>query len=96
MTDLTIFTWPTHQGPSRFCNHAVPYCPGCQRQAYAIESIQHFALLNETTAEEFVRQEEGTYNPSNEHFLCDDCFIRIETASGGRLVGPNDTRWVCP
>lgn len=95
MTD-TVINWPTHEGSSDICNHVAPYCPGCKKQAPEIASVQQFATEFGMSPEEFVRVEEGTYNPGNEHFLCDDCFIRIEIAAGRRLAGPNDTRWVCP
>lgn len=88
--------WPTHKGPSDTCPHATPFCPACQRQAHEIPDVKMFAKENGLTPEEFVRQEEGTYNPSSEHFLCDRCFIVVESAHGYRLTGPNDTRWVCP
>lgn len=41
--------------------------------------------------EDYIRQEEGTYNPENGHFLCDSCYI-----GAGMPVGFNGTRWVCP
>lgn len=93
---ITLFTWPTHDGPSDTCNHAAPYCPGCKKQAHEIPSVKDFAADFELTPEQFIRHEEGTYNPVNEHFLCEDCFIRIEDVAGGRLVGPQGRRWICP
>lgn len=41
------------------------------------------------TRAEYVRAEEGTYNPTNGHFLCDRCYIEagMPSAPGG---------WRCP
>lgn len=78
------------------CEHTTPYCPGCRKQAADITSVARSARDICTTPEMFVRHEEGTYNPDNEHFLCDGCFLVEEAHRGHRLVGPNGTRWVCP
>ncbi len=62
------------------------HCIGCDRDAEAIPDVVEYAEANEyPTADEFVRCEEGTYNPANGHFLCDPCYIRagMPTAPGG-------------
>jgi len=78
------------------CRHAGPYCPGCGKQAGEIPSVVQFAEEDSTAPETWVRHEEGTYNPTNEHFLCDACFLAEESRRGGRLVGPHGQQWVCP
>lgn len=77
-------------------NHAAPYDPVCQKQASEIPSVVAYARENRMSPDGFVRQEDGTYNPDNEHFLCDTCFISEEIRNGARLVGSNGQRWVCP
>lgn len=44
--------------------------------------------VGETPAE-YIRENEGTYNRTNGHFLCDECYIAagMPTISGG---------WICP
>jgi hypothetical protein len=41
------------------------------------------------TPDEYVRDEEGTYNPANGHFLCDECYIKAGQPSSPR-------GWRCP
>lgn len=88
--DVKIF------GDTGICNHSKPYCPGCKRDCLEIPEVISFAKEEETSPEQWVRSEEGTYNPTNEHFLCDTCFIAKEQSTGKRLVGTDGTRWVCP
>lgn len=74
----------------------IPHCPGCKKDASEISSVCQFAREEQVTPEEWVRQEEGTYNRENGHFLCDSCFITEESRLGRRLVGTNGRPWVCP
>lgn len=39
------------------------------------------------TPEEYVRREEGTYNPENGHFCCTECYIKIGMPSTGVAFG---------
>lgn len=39
----------------------------------------------------YVAYNEGTYNPDNGHFLCDECYIAAGMPSAPGLKG-----WVCP
>lgn len=89
-SDVRVF------GSLGICNHPRPYCPDCKRSCREIPEVVFFAKEEETTPEQWVKSEEETYNPTNEHFLCDTCFIAREESSGRRLVGPGGTRWVCP
>lgn len=77
--------------------HTTPYDPSCKREAKDIPSVVQFAQENAMTPEEFIKAEEGTYNPVTGHFLCDPCFLVEESMHAGlRLTGPDNTRWVCP
>jgi hypothetical protein len=74
-----------------------PICIGCARRPTEILSYIECAAGSEealatVTPEEirlYVIHEEGTYNPKNGHFLCDECYIRngMPSREGG---------WVCP
>lgn len=65
-----------------------PYDPGCGRYASDIEFLSMYTEEGQTTAE-YVRAEDGTYNPETNHFLCDDCYMRA-----GMPSSPNG--WKCP
>jgi hypothetical protein len=78
-----------------------PICIGCARRPaempeldeYIRESLEDLDA-NPVTAEErlaFVLREEGTLNPENGHFLCNDCYIR-----NGQPSKRWPDRWVCP
>lgn len=45
----------------------------------------------QTTPAEYVRREEGTFNPANGHFCCTECYIKL-----GQPVGQRGQRWVAP
>jgi len=78
-----------------------PYDPMCKRYARDMdeldktwaESQEDFDSVPESerpeTRASFVIQEDGTYNPSNGHFLCNDCYIKA-----GMPSGPSG--WICP
>lgn len=57
-------------------------CIGC---GGGPELYAQFAEEAGVTAEEYVRNEEGTYNPTNGHFLCDPCYVAagMPSAPGG-------------
>jgi len=65
-----------------------PYCPGCKTLAKDMGELDFF-LEEGQTREEYVRQEEGTYNEVNGHFLCDTCYTKE-----GMPTSP--TGWKCP
>lgn len=52
-----------------------PICTGCNKYADELEEYIEAAKMSEMSVEDFVREEEGTYNPSNGHFLCTDCYV---------------------
>lgn len=65
-----------------------PYDPSCKTYAKDMNHLD--AYLNPgQSREDYVKNEEGTYNRSNGHFLCDDCYIKIGCPS-------SPTGWVCP
>jgi len=53
----------------------IPICTGCNKTADEIQEYIESAEESDMTVEEYVRSEEGTYNPTNGHFLCTDCYI---------------------
>lgn len=72
-----------------------PYDPKCNRHAWEMGELDYFIMPghgeipSDDDRREYVIHEEGTYNPTNGHFLCDDCYIAagMPTAHNG---------WVCP
>ncbi len=52
-------------------------CKVCRKAPEDIEEYVEAAIENECTPEEYVRQEEGTYNPHTKEFYCTDCYINI-------------------
>lgn len=75
---------------------AEPRCNGCGKTPDELPCYTYPAAEEGLTPSDYVRREEGTFNPANGHFLCDDCFILEEITTGRRLVGPNGTRWIAP
>jgi hypothetical protein len=71
---------------------ASPFDPMCGRYACDMEELDAYVDPGfHRDREDYIKQEEGTYNKSNGHFLCDSCYIRA-----GMPVGDNGSRWVCP
>jgi len=64
-------------------------CLGCNKSAEEIEEYVYAARENELTPEEYLKQEEGTYNYENGHFLCTTCYIAAGMPSGPR-------GWIAP
>lgn len=58
-----------------------PVCNGCGKRPYEIEAYRWACMEDEDTpvsdgqVTAYVIFEEGTYNPTNGHFLCDPCYI---------------------
>lgn len=52
-------------------------CIGCKKPPDQIQEFIDAAKENETSPEEYVRTEEGTYNPKNGHFACTKCYIEM-------------------
>lgn len=71
-----------------------PYCPSCRTLAGDMPALDEYChdVLGRNKREKranYVRAEEGTYNPVNGHFLCDDCYIKAGMPS-------NPSGWKCP
>ena len=66
-----------------------PFDPHCQRFAHDMEYLDSFIDNRVETREDYIRTEEGTYNPENGHFLCDDCYMAVGQPSSPR-------GWICP
>lgn len=54
----------------------IAICTGCNKTADELEEYIESAKDAGITVEQYVREEEGTYNPENGHFLCTDCYIK--------------------
>jgi len=54
-----------------------PTCFRCKRMADAISEYVEAVRGSTMTPAEYVRREEGTYNPENGHFACTECYIAI-------------------
>ena len=52
-----------------------PLCTGCNKHPNDIEEYVETAKEEGMEPAQYVREEEGTYNPENEHFLCTTCYI---------------------
>lgn len=70
-------------------------CIDCGKTPEELSEYRSAARENGTTPEKYVETEEGTYNPTNGHFLCTKDFLKREFA-GARLVGVNGSSWVAP
>ena len=66
-----------------------PICVGCNKNPDEIQEYVEMAGLENMTPDDFVREEEGTFNRSNGHFLCTDCYI-----AAGMPSSPEG--WVAP
>lgn len=54
-----------------------PMCRYCLKSPSEIEEYIEAAKDCDMTPTDYVRSEEGTYNPANGHFACTDCYIAI-------------------
>lgn len=52
-----------------------PTCTGCGQSPDQISEYIDAAHDEGVTPDDYVRTDEGTYNPTNGHFLCTDCYI---------------------
>lgn len=69
----------------------IPICIGCNKSADEIEEYIESAKESEMTVEQYIREEEGTYNPENGHFVCTDCYIKM-----GMPSKPYPEKWIAP
>lgn len=66
-----------------------PICTGCRKRPDQITEYILFAKEAGLTPDEYVQQEEGTFNRENGHFLCTDCYLKAGAPSSPR-------GWVAP
>ena len=66
-------------------------CTGCNKTASEIEEYIEAAKEEDMTPDAYVREEEGTYNPTNGHFLCTSCYI-----NAGMPSLPHPKSWKAP
>jgi hypothetical protein len=68
----------------------IPKCLGCGLDPNDDPYLRDMAKAEGIEdAREFVRKLEGTYNSSNGHFLCDECYIKAGMPS-------SPTGWIAP
>lgn len=65
-----------------------PKCGKTPNELYSQDMIDEFFGDNNHTPDDYAR-EDGTFNPSNGHFLCDQCYIEAGMPS-------SPTGWTCP
>lgn len=70
---------------------AKPLCIGCGKNPDQIGEYIDAAAEENMTPDEYVRHEEGTYNPVNGHFACTNCYIDM-----GMPAKPYPETWVAP
>ena len=58
------------------------HCADCQHLPHEIPEYVQAAADEGITPEQFVIQEEGTYNSSSGRFWCTDCYFRRNCPSG--------------
>ena len=61
-----------------------PLCVGCNKHPDEIEEYVEIAEIEKMSPDDYVRQEEGTYNHENGHFLCTICYVRAGMPSSPR------------
>lgn len=58
-------------------------CAECGRKPRELSEYVEMARFNNESPSQFVRREEGTYNPISGQFWCTECYIRIGQPMGG-------------
>lgn len=59
-------------------------CIGCGKAPAEIDEYIEMAEIEEISPEQYVRSEEGTFNPENGHFACTTCYIGMGMPSSPR------------
>ena len=54
-----------------------PICHYCKKHPAEIDEYIEAAEVEEITPDDYVRAEEGTYNPETGNFACTACYIDI-------------------
>jgi hypothetical protein len=68
-----------------------PICIGCDSTPEEISVYVWAADASAQTPSDYVRENEGTLNPANGHFLCDGCYI-----DAGMPTAPGPYGWRAP
>jgi hypothetical protein len=68
-----------------------PVCIGCRKHPEEIAEYRDVEVTGGLTPDDYVRNEEGTYNPANGHFACTDCYVKM-----GAPSRPAPERWIAP
>lgn len=55
----------------------VIHCIVCKKMPHELDEYVQAAELEGCTPAEIVADEEGTYNPSNGHFYCTECYFTV-------------------
>lgn len=63
-----------------------PMCIVCKEPPERIPEYVAAAREEGITPTAYVRREEGTLNPGNQHFFCTDCYIKIGSPSSSRGI----------
>lgn len=66
-----------------------PICARCRKAPNELPEYTEPAAEEGITADQYVREEEGTFNSDNGHFLCTPCYAAIGMPS-------SDHGWICP
>jgi len=66
-----------------------PICQGCNKPASELDEYKQAASEDDMDVNDYIRSEEGTYNPANGHFLCTPCYVEAGMPSSSH-------GWVCP
>lgn len=71
-----------------------PLCTGCNKTPDQLDDFADWKDQGYESAEDMCKQEEGTYNPENGHFLCTPCYIAAGMPAN-HYSGPG-SGWVAP
>lgn len=63
-------------------NETKPVCVGCNRRPHQIDEYLEMAAEDMKAPDEWVKEEEGTYNPENGHFYCTECYVKAGSPLG--------------
>ena len=66
-----------------------PIDPYCERSPSDIPEYVEAAKEDDVTPDQYVVDNEGTFNPKSGHFACTDCYIRLGMPSSAN-------GWVAP
>ncbi len=53
------------------------HCKVCKKEPKDLGSVVYFASLENMEPDEFVKENDGTYNPTTEEFFCNTCYISV-------------------